>query len=1139
LILAPNVEPIPGYRLIERLGRGGFGEVWKAEAPGGLLKAIKYVYGDLETSDDSDLAEQELKSLSRVKSIRHPYILSLERYDVVNGQLIIVMELADRNLWDRFRECRSQDLTGIPRSELLEYMDEAAEALDLMNGRYNLQHLDIKPQNLFLVYNHIKVADFGLVKDFEGKRGTITGGITPVYAAPETFDGWVSRNSDQYSLAIVYQELLTGQRPFNGTLARQLVLQHMQAPPDLSPLPEFDRPVIARALSKKPDDRFPTCAEFVQALLHAGVAPTQAVTPAPVVDQTSESAPNGKQDNEAFDVVSGLAARPRAMDHKRGSTAKICARPDADPSKERAHTPSYETGDTGVLIPTVVLGLGGIGSQVLRLFRRAMTEQFGSQPLPHIRFLAVDTDPGALRALTHAQRDPLSTDELFHAGLGRPSRYLRGDQVAGIDTWLGTSTLYRLPKNPGAAELRAFGRLALLDHAASLARRLRTEVDACRAPEALASAERISQLSIKQTTPRVYVVAGLMGGTGAGMFIDIAYLVRSILRQLNESAPEVIGLLMLPPCERYSGNAPLANAHASLAELYHFSLPTTTYTAKFEPKQPAIHDSNPPFSRVMLLPLADPANEQASQTAVGQASGWLLRELLTRIGSAAERHRKAFVNNGKPAVQTAATFHFGWPRERAARLAAQDLGRNLLNRWMSKDPSQCLIAVPSWVNEQWEQKGLSAERLADRLNDLVTSQLGRPPLEQIERLIKQLEQAEAASVTSEMALDTFDRICLLLGTPDGRFVEGRVLPLLEKVRPDLSAECDKLLAEIATGTVERPGMRIVGAEETARQIGEKAKQAQASYESLAESLAKEVSDPAKTVLKMMLSLDLPQITGRKRATVVQGIVKVLRSYSKKQYQAMLAAALRDVYRGLIGSIPEYLQDMNLCRERPTEAIKELDRRIGSQLDLDVALGPGRSLLPGGDKSPSVFARHCAVELTDKELLEMDAAVHKQIDERFQGLVNFCIGNGPKPEHMVDALESTGTEFFLNRLTKADPSELLMAYDYDDLMSSAMRDCRPPLAPADSSTEALVTIVAAPATDAGRKLVEAASEASPGAAVIGCVSKSEVVVYRELPQMRLQDLPHFGPVAREAYQKALAEGLVLPHSRLDIVWEAVK
>ena len=59
-------------------------------------------------------------------------------------------------------------------------MEEAAEALDLMNSEYQLQHLDIKPQNLFLVHNHVKVADFGLVKDLEGMKATVTGGVTPV-----------------------------------------------------------------------------------------------------------------------------------------------------------------------------------------------------------------------------------------------------------------------------------------------------------------------------------------------------------------------------------------------------------------------------------------------------------------------------------------------------------------------------------------------------------------------------------------------------------------------------------------------------------------------------------------------------------------------------------------------------------------------------------------------------------------------------------------------------------------------------------------------------------------------------------------------------------------------------------------------
>src|SRR6476469_3134064 len=125
-LLTAHVEPLPGYRLIERLGRGGYGEVWKAEVPGGLFKAIKFVYGDLHAADDDDgaRAEQELKAMSRVKSVHHPYILSLERYDIIDGQLIIVMELADRTLWDRYKECRAPGLPGIPREELLGHMDE-------------------------------------------------------------------------------------------------------------------------------------------------------------------------------------------------------------------------------------------------------------------------------------------------------------------------------------------------------------------------------------------------------------------------------------------------------------------------------------------------------------------------------------------------------------------------------------------------------------------------------------------------------------------------------------------------------------------------------------------------------------------------------------------------------------------------------------------------------------------------------------------------------------------------------------------------------------------------------------------------------------------------------------------------------
>ena len=197
--------------MTDRLGVGGYGEVWKAEAPGGLQKAIKFIYGYM--SDEK--ATRELKALNRVKEIRHPFLLSLERIEVVDGQLLIVTELADGSLKDRFAACQESGLPAIPRDELLAYMRDAADALDFLSENA-LQHLDVKPENLLMVGGRMKVADFGLVKDIQDRTCSMMGGMTPVYAAPELFDGRPTAASDQYSLAIVYQEMLTGRVAVSG-----------------------------------------------------------------------------------------------------------------------------------------------------------------------------------------------------------------------------------------------------------------------------------------------------------------------------------------------------------------------------------------------------------------------------------------------------------------------------------------------------------------------------------------------------------------------------------------------------------------------------------------------------------------------------------------------------------------------------------------------------------------------------------------------------------------------------------------------------------------------------------------------------------------------------------------------------------
>lgn len=282
IVKMPQSEPIPGYRLVEPLGQGGFGEVWKCEAPGGLLKAIKFIRGLTDTP--TPVAKQELRALQLVKSIRHPFLLSIERIEVIEGEVLVIMELADRSLHDLLLERSGTGQIGIPRRELLGYLREAAEAIDVLNQEHGLQHLDIKPRNLFLIGRHVKVADFGLVaslSDLQNHTSWVRRSetLTPLYAPPETFLGQLTLFSDQYSLAITYQELLTGTLPFTGRNFRQLALCHVQSPPNLSPLPQEDRPIVARALAKEPRERYPSCSAFVQAL--SGFKDSPALPPAP------------------------------------------------------------------------------------------------------------------------------------------------------------------------------------------------------------------------------------------------------------------------------------------------------------------------------------------------------------------------------------------------------------------------------------------------------------------------------------------------------------------------------------------------------------------------------------------------------------------------------------------------------------------------------------------------------------------------------------------------------------------------------------------------------------------------------------------------------------------------------------------
>ena len=299
-------EILGNYRLIDRLGAGGMGEVWRAEDTR-LMRQVAIKILSERIANDPEWKARFLREARTIAQMNHPNIATIYSIEQEADKLFIAMELVEG-------ESLATVLAhgALEPVEAVRIIRQVAEALAEAHDK-GIVHRDVKPDNVIVGKRGVKVLDFGIAKQIIATTGTPTltqAGLivgTPFYMSPEQALGRpVDTRSDLFSLGVVLYEALAGKRPFEGESVTETMMNIiMQEPPELTTVapkvPAALVEIVARALQKKPERRYGSAGEMVDALSRVDFKQPAARAPQkpPKIDAPTMAMPSAPQSSQA------------------------------------------------------------------------------------------------------------------------------------------------------------------------------------------------------------------------------------------------------------------------------------------------------------------------------------------------------------------------------------------------------------------------------------------------------------------------------------------------------------------------------------------------------------------------------------------------------------------------------------------------------------------------------------------------------------------------------------------------------------------------------------------------------------------------------------------------------------------------
>jgi len=365
---------------------------------------------------------------------------------------------------------------------------------------------------------------------------------------------------------------------------------------------------------------------------------------------------------------------------------------------------------------SLMIAVGGTGHKILLDVRQRMIQKYGSlDKLPIVSFLLLDTDQAIFgKNPNYSDAANLDNADKIHCsvhGVEQLRRNLR--EYPHLRDWLDPRTLSG-DIHQGAGAVRARGRLALYWNYDTIARRLEEEYTEITKDASKAIAIKNGMQVSEGVT--VYIVGSLLGGTGSGMFLDLAYTVKELFK--DQRMLEIIGIFGIPPNTAAVAVDNRPNAYASLLELNHYTDISTTFTAQYKPDQPGIENADPPFRYTYLVDTSSPAANLGSVDKMVEMVG---HSVFLDLTSEFQRQKKSNRDNFDQFLTSPddlgcaqnylamglAAIHF--PKDKVLHACASRLARQILTRWT--EPLARVSNVGAFAEQELGRLGLDPENI--------------------------------------------------------------------------------------------------------------------------------------------------------------------------------------------------------------------------------------------------------------------------------------------------------------------------------------------------------------------------------------------------------------------------------------------